>query len=95
MTGSTPSAKRAVRASVDLRVLETRLALASADPWVAVEAAGRRSNDPYEEEAVRLLMRALAGAGRATLAVNAYLDFQRRLSDELGVDPDPATTASL
>jgi DNA-binding SARP family transcriptional activator/tetratricopeptide (TPR) repeat protein len=85
----------ALRASVDLRVLETRLALASADPWVAVEAArAALERDPYEEEAVRLLMRALAGAGRTTLAVNAYLDFRRRLGDELGVDPDPATTAS-
>jgi hypothetical protein len=39
-------------------------------------------------------MRALAGAGRTTQAVNTYLEFAQLLADELGVDPDPTTTAS-
>jgi len=47
--------------------------------------------DDLNEEAYRLLMQLLAGKEQIAEAVNAYEQCRRRLEDELGVEPDPAT----
>lgn len=51
------------------------------------------ADDPYDEDAVRCLMRAYAAAGRGGSALAAYADLRRRLDDELGTDPAPETAA--
>ncbi|MEV0230606.1 BTAD domain-containing putative transcriptional regulator [Nonomuraea sp. NPDC050786] len=47
--------------------------------------------DPYDEEAHRLLMRALAEAGNRAAALTCYDELRRRLATELGVEPAPET----
>ncbi|MEV4169250.1 BTAD domain-containing putative transcriptional regulator [Nonomuraea sp. NPDC049709] len=49
--------------------------------------------DPYDEEAHRLLMSALARAGNRAAALACYDELRRRLADELGVSPAPETVA--
>ncbi len=55
----------------------------------AAEAVGRQ---PLREASRVLLMRALAAAGDQAAAVSAYLDLQRMLADELGIDPSAEAT---
>ena len=47
--------------------------------------------DPFDERAVRDLMRAAVAAGRPAAALTAYDALARRLRDELGTDPAAAT----
>ncbi len=47
--------------------------------------------DPYDEAALRLVMRADAVAGRPGTALAAYATVRHRLSEDLGVDPAPET----
>ena len=47
--------------------------------------------DPLREKAHRLLMQALAAAGRRSDALRRFQDLQVLLRDELGVDPDAET----
>ncbi|MEU6786216.1 BTAD domain-containing putative transcriptional regulator [Nonomuraea angiospora] len=49
--------------------------------------------DPYDEEAHRLLITALARGGNRAAALACYDDLRRRLADELGVEPAPETAA--
>ncbi|MBB6545314.1 ATP-binding protein [Nonomuraea rubra] len=49
--------------------------------------------DPYDEEAHRLLMTALARAGNRAGALACYDELRRRLTAELGVEPAPETRA--
>ncbi|MCF6467637.1 hypothetical protein FAF44_04320, partial [Nonomuraea sp. MG754425] len=49
--------------------------------------------DPYDEEAHRLLMTALARSGNRAGALACYDELRRRLSAELGVEPAPETRA--
>ena len=57
---------------------------------IAAEAVGL---EPYRETGYRLLMRAHALAGNRAEAARTYDRCARVLSDELGVEPDPETTA--
>ena len=52
--------------------------------------------DPYDEQAVRDLMRALVADGRAAAALSAYDDLAARLREDLGTTPTarPATCTS-
>ena len=50
-------------------------------------------HDPYDEQAVRTLMRALAAAGRPATALAEYARFRELLGDELGVEPSAQTRA--
>jgi DNA-binding SARP family transcriptional activator len=85
----------AARTGVLARMTAAEIALAAGDPWTAAQAAqAARDLDRYDESALRLLMSALAGSGRSAQGISAYLDFQGVIREELGVDPDPATTAS-
>jgi DNA-binding SARP family transcriptional activator len=60
---------------------------------VTAEAATRRAvaEDPLDEAAVRLLLRALLVRGLPAEALRVYDGLRRALADELGADPAPAT----
>jgi DNA-binding SARP family transcriptional activator len=68
-------------------------ALTAAGYWVEaadiVSAAVER--DPYDEDALRLLMRAYVAGGRVGSALSAYAVARERLADDLGTDPSPDT----
>ena len=51
-------------------------------------AAESVATDPFDEQAVRTLMRALVADGRASAALAAYDDLAARLREELGTSPD-------
>jgi len=69
-------------------------ALLEAGEWLdALDLAlADAAADPYDEEAVRLVMRAQVLADRPALALATYADLGERLAEELGTDPSPATT---
>ncbi len=69
-------------------LLETGDWMAAAD---AASAAAER--DPYDEAALRLLLRAHVMGGRVAGALSIYASARERLADELGTDPSPETTA--
>ena len=54
-------------------------------------AALAAEEDPFDEQAVRDLMRAAVAGGRAAAALTTYDAFARRLRRELGTDPAAAT----
>ena len=68
-------------------------ALVAAGYWVEAadlaEAAVER--DAYDEDALRLLMRANVSGGRVGSALVAYAEARRRLAGDLGADPSPET----
>ena len=67
-------------------------ALDEGDATPAAEAArGALAEDPLDEEAARLLMRALLTGGLPAEALRAYDALRRALADELGTDPASAT----
>ena len=75
-----------------LRLLTAEAALASGSAWEAADLAQRHlDSDPFDEAALRLLMRGLAGSGRTSAALTAYHAAARLLADELGTDPAPET----
>jgi len=83
----------AARAGVARTVARARLigaeaALAAGD-WgdAAALAEGALDHDPYDEAALRVLMRSHAAAGRPASALAAYASVRERLSEDLGVDP--------
>lgn len=49
--------------------------------------------DSLNENALRQLLRLLGSNGQRNLAIQQFSDFQRRMIDELGVDPSPETLA--
>ena len=57
----------------------------------ADHARAALEQDPYDEAAMRILLRALAAAGRPASALAEYAALRRRLRDDLGVDPAAAT----
>jgi DNA-binding SARP family transcriptional activator len=89
----------APRAAVDRALsaagsVAAEAALAVGDAWGAAAAASvGLERDPYDEAALRALMRAHAAAGRPASALAAYADVRARLADDLGVSPSPETEA--
>ena len=68
-------------------------ALVEVEPARAVPVASAGvAPDPYDERAVRDLMRALAADGQVAAALAAYDRLARTLRDDLGTDPDRAST---
>ena len=66
--------------------------LAVDDPARAlVFAEAAVAADPFDETAVRLLLRAAAAAGEPARGLAAYERLRRTLADELGTDPAPET----
>ncbi|MCE1196383.1 hypothetical protein LWX53_07805, partial [bacterium] len=60
----------------------------------AIELLGLlRRADPYDEEALRSLMRLCADSGRAALAVDRYREYESFAKKELGGEPEPETKA--
>ena len=78
------------------RHLVARTALETGEADAAEDAARRAlSDDPLDEEAVRLLMRALLARDLPAEALRTYELLRRALADELGTDPAPATRTLL
>ncbi len=70
-------------------------ALLEAGDWMAAADAATAAleRDPYEEAALRVLLRAYVTGGRVAAALAAYASARERLADELGTDPSPETAA--
>jgi DNA-binding SARP family transcriptional activator/tetratricopeptide (TPR) repeat protein len=70
-------------------------ALLDAGDWMAAAdaAAAAAERDPYDEAALRLLLRAHVMGGRVAGALSLYASARERMADELGTDPSPETTA--
>jgi DNA-binding SARP family transcriptional activator len=70
-------------------------ALLEAGDWVAASDAAAQAldRDPYDEDALRLLLRAYVSGGQVAAALAAYTTARGRLADELGTDPAPETAA--
>jgi DNA-binding SARP family transcriptional activator len=70
-------------------------ALLEAGDWmVAAEAAAAAlERDPYDEAALRVLLRAYVLGGRVAAALASYASARQRLAEELGTDPSPETAA--
>ena len=70
-------------------------ALLEAGDWLAAAdaAAASAERDPYDEAALRVLLRAYVTGGRVAGALAAYAHARQRMADELGTDPSPETTA--
>ena len=68
--------------------------LLEAGDWMAAAdaAAAAIERDPYDEAALRIVLRARAMAGQPSAALAAYASMQARLADELGTDPSPETS---
>ena len=62
--------------------------MAAADAATAAIAA-----DGYDEESLRILLRAYVAGGRVAAALAAYARARERLAAELGTDPSPQTVA--
>lgn len=70
------------------RLLAAEAALASGAPTdAAADAEAALDHDPYDEAALRTLMRAHVAAGRPASALAAYARARERLAEDLGVDP--------
>jgi DNA-binding SARP family transcriptional activator len=70
------------------------LALDAGRTGEAADAARRiLDEDPLHEEALRVIMRALAAGGERAAALRACQEFERRLAAELDTTPGPETVA--
>lgn len=84
-----PAAERLVARA---RLLAAEAALRAGEFGAARSAAQSvLDSDPYDEAALRLVMRADALAGRPGAALAAYAGVRHRLSEDLGTDPAPET----
>ena len=70
-------------------------ALLGAGDWMAAADAASTAleRDPYDEVALRVLLRAQVMGGQVAAALAAYASARERLADELGTDPSPETEA--
>ena len=85
------------RRSLDMKISEgttaaARHCLASGD-WASLEAVSSLSLkiDPFNEEALRHRMEALAQTERRASALALYEDFKEALQSALDIEPEPAT----
>ncbi len=88
-------ARAAAEASVaGVRRVAATAALATGQVGdAAAYATESLRNDPYDEAALRTLMRAHVSAGRPASALAEFARVRERLGEELGVDPAPETRA--
>jgi DNA-binding SARP family transcriptional activator/tetratricopeptide (TPR) repeat protein len=70
-------------------------ALLEAGDWMAARdaATAAMEHDPYDESALRLLLRGYVLGGQTAAALAAYAASRERLADDLGTDPSPETAA--
>jgi DNA-binding SARP family transcriptional activator/tetratricopeptide (TPR) repeat protein len=73
------------------RLLAEASLLAGAAPEAIDAATAALDRDPYDEPALRLLLRACAAAGRPATGLLTYEHTRQLLADELGTDPDQET----
>jgi DNA-binding SARP family transcriptional activator len=89
-----PARALAERLVAEAQAVTAEAALAAGDAATAAAAAGRAlDRDPFDEAALRLLMRAHAQAGRPASALDAYARVRATLADALGVSPSAETEA--
>jgi DNA-binding SARP family transcriptional activator/tetratricopeptide (TPR) repeat protein len=71
------------------------VALLEAGDWMAACDAAEQAldHDPYDEGALRILLRGHVCGGRVAAALASYTSARQRLADELGTDPSPETAA--
>ncbi|HXX88648.1 MAG TPA: AAA family ATPase, partial [Acidimicrobiales bacterium] len=82
------------RSLARLRQIAAEASLASGDPFTAAGTAQQAlDHDPYDEHALRLLMRAHVAAGRPASALAAYAQTRELLADALGTSPSAPTEA--
>jgi DNA-binding SARP family transcriptional activator/tetratricopeptide (TPR) repeat protein len=87
------------RAAIDRLSSRARLIAATArldaGDWMAAcdAATGALERDPYEEAALRVLMRGYVLGGQTAAALAWYATSRERLADDLGTDPSPETAA--
>ena len=69
-------------------------ALLEAGDWMAAldAASAAAERDPYDEAALRVLLRAHVMGGRVAGALAIYAAARERMADDLGIDPAPETT---
>jgi DNA-binding SARP family transcriptional activator/tetratricopeptide (TPR) repeat protein len=69
--------------------------LLEAGDWMAAgdAASAAVERDPYDEAALRILLRAYVMGGRTAGALAIYASARQRMADELGADPSPETAA--
>ena len=86
-------------AELDRLISRARLvaatALLEAGDWMAAAdaASAAAQRDPYDEAALRILLRAYVMGGRMAGALALYASARQRMADELGTDPSPETAA--
>jgi DNA-binding SARP family transcriptional activator len=70
-------------------------ALLEAGDWVSAAdaAATAIDHDPYDEAALRVLLRAYVMGGQVAAALAVYASARERLAEDLGTDPSPETAA--
>jgi hypothetical protein len=68
-------------------------ALFEAGDWMAAAdaASAAVAADGYDEESLRILLRAHVAGGRVAAALSAYAQARERLAADLGTDPSPET----
>jgi DNA-binding SARP family transcriptional activator len=82
------------RLSLDVRRTAARAALAIGDFAAAREMSEAVvAADPYDEGALQVFMAALAHGGQPGTALATFARARKRLREDLGVDPSPATDA--
>jgi len=71
------------------------IALFEAGDWMAAADAANAAvaADGYDEESLRILLRAHVAGGRVAAALSAYAQARERLAADLGTDPSPETVA--
>jgi DNA-binding SARP family transcriptional activator/tetratricopeptide (TPR) repeat protein len=86
-------------AEIDRLAARARLvagsALLEAGDWMAAcdAAATALEHDPYDEQALRVLLRGYVLGGQAAAALAAYAATRERLAEDLGTDPSPETVS--
>lgn len=76
------------------RIAGARAALASSDAPLAIKFAEQvRAADPFDEEAVVVLMRAYAANGEHAQAIRSFTQFSAELLDEVGGSPSTEVVA--
>jgi DNA-binding SARP family transcriptional activator len=82
------------RLAIDVRRTAARAALAVGDFAAARDLSEAVvAVDPYDEGALQVLMAALANSGQPGTALATFARARKRLREDLGVDPSPATDA--
>ena len=82
------------RLSARARLIAATALLAAGDWMTACDAAAvLLERDPYDEAALRVLLRAYVFGGQTAAALDAYATARERLADDLGTDPSAETAA--